>query len=331
MEQNNQLEPLRLSPELVTEAKLKALFNTQLIKKGYPKLLQGLENLSFSKDTLQPTYPELKAADQFLKELETIRTEIGKPYADTARLIKRVFDEITEPISTLTASKKAELKTSNELAAAELKKAQQENARVEGIKATIGNFINTVTREISLAETDTTIVAIQKKIGTEKSRTGYYAEFLNELKEKCDALTPAINTRKESIRKYQELEKEQEAALKSNDPIKAAQIKGEMEYVDAALMEDTIRLQEQAFEQAASIETVVAEPLINVAKVKTRRWLWKVEDMALLYKKMPHLVKLEPDRAAIDIILATKRADGSLKGKEEEKMNGITFYQEKYY
>lgn len=331
MEQNNQLEPLKLSPELVTEAKIRALFNTQLIKKGYPKLLQGLENLKFSKDTLQPSYPELKASDTFLKDLEEVRKELSSPYADVPKLIKKVFDEVTAPISTLSVSKKADLKAANELAAAELKKAQQENARVEGIKAAMGNFINTVTREISLAETDTTIVAIQKKIGAEKSRTGFYAEFLEEFKQKCDALTAAINLRKESIRKYQDLAKAKEQAIKDDDPVKAAQINGEMEYVDAALTDNTIRLQEQAFEQASNIETYVAEPMINVAKAKTRRWLWKVDDMALLYKKMPHLVTLEPNRQAIDTILATKRADGSLKGKEEENMNGITFYLEKYY
>lgn len=331
MEQNNQLEPLKLSPELVSEAKIRALFNTQLIKKGYPKLLQGLENLSFSKDSLQPSYPELKAVDTFLKDLEEIRLELSKPYGDVPRLIKKVFDEVTAPISTLSVSKKADLKAANELAAAELKKAQQENARVENIKSAIGNFINLITREISLAEDDTTIVAIQKKIGAEKSRTGFYAEFIGELREKCDALTPAINTRKESIRKYQDLAKEQEQAIKDNDPVKAAQIKGEMEYVDAALTDNTIRLQEKAFEQAVSIETYVAEPLINVAKAKTRRWLWRVDDINLLYKKMPHLVKLVPDEEAINTILKTKRADGSFKGKEEEAMNGITFYLEKYY
>ncbi len=331
MEQNNQLQSFGLPPEQVSDAIVKAMFNKEIVRRDYQKILQGLSNLHFSKDNLQPFYPEFKASDKLLKELDEVRKELGKPSSELLDRLMRIFREVTEPISTLTASKKAELKAANELAAAELRQSQAEKMRVDGIKKKIGDFINEVTRDIGFADDDTKIVSIQKRVGTEKSRTTYYAEFLPELKEKCDALTPVINERKEFIRKANDLRNQQEQALIDNDPVKAAQTKGELEYVEAALTENTIRLQEQAFEQASSIETIVPETMINVAKAKTRRWLWKVDDINLVYKKMPHLVTLEPNRQAIDTILATKRADGSLKGKEEEKMNGITFYLEKYY
>lgn len=335
MEQENQSNlPERftsLPPTQVTEAKIRALFNTMLIRMGYTNLLQGLESLTFDKNFLQPSYAELKASDKFLKEMEIIRTELSKPYSEIPKMIKRICDEITAPISKVSASKKAELKAANELAQSELRKIQAENARVESIKIQMGNFINQATKDISLANNDTDIVAIQKRIGAEKSRSTFYAEFLDEFKELCDGLTPLINQRKEHIRKAQELAKAQEQAKESNDPIKAAQLKGEMEYLEMQMTENTIRLQEKAFEQATSIEIATAEPMIELAKAKTTRWLWKVDDISLLYKKMPHLVELIPNKEAIDTILKTKRLDGSLKGKTEEHMNGITFYQEKYY
>jgi hypothetical protein len=46
---------------------------------------------------------------------------------------------------------------------------------------------------------------------------------------------------------------------------------------------------------------------------------------------MPHLVKMVPDEDAIDVLLATKRKDGSLDGKLEENWNGILFFNDKTF
>jgi hypothetical protein len=46
---------------------------------------------------------------------------------------------------------------------------------------------------------------------------------------------------------------------------------------------------------------------------------------------MPHLVKLVPDDDAIELLLKTKKADGSLADKMEDKLFGITFYNDKSF
>ena len=53
------------------------------------------------------------------------------------------------------------------------------------------------------------------------------------------------------------------------------------------------------------------------------------ENTAWGREKMPHLVKLVPDDEAIDLLLKTKRQDGSLDSVEEENWNGIVFYNDR--
>jgi hypothetical protein len=48
-----------------------------------------------------------------------------------------------------------------------------------------------------------------------------------------------------------------------------------------------------------------------------------------LNKKLPHCVELTPIKAEIEKILATRRADGSLKDKDEEIYCGIRFFNDK--
>ena len=66
------------------------------------------------------------------------------------------------------------------------------SARVDNIVSTMTLFINNCTQFITTATTDKQITAIQKRIGSEESREGFYSEFLDEFKQKCAALDPLI-------------------------------------------------------------------------------------------------------------------------------------------
>ena len=105
-------------------------------------------------------------------------------------------------------------------------------------------FINNCTQFIATATTDKQITAIQKRIGSEKSREGFYSEFLDEFKSKCAVLDPLIKERKEYIKKMDELSAAALKAAEEKDPEAAADIKEQQEQLENDMEENILRLQE---------------------------------------------------------------------------------------
>lgn len=333
MEENNKLPALlrSIAPDKITKQQIVALFNTQTVRLNYNKMLQGLQNLEVTPSTLKESYPEFKEADKFIKTITEWRKEQAKPFNEVDVLFLEVSKEILEPISAALSQKKEQVKSASAINAAEIAKARKEQARIDLITKTIGEFINKITVDITLATTDDQIVSIQKRIGAEKSRTGFYQEYIEELRTKCDNLSATINSQKEKIRELSAINAAYEKALNDNDDSKAALIREQIEGKTEELTENSIRLQEQAFNQSLEIsQTVVGQPEISVTKGRVHRWMWKLEDIDLLRKKRPELTKIVPDEEAINALLKEKRDAGEFKDIEELEFNGILFYKQKY-
>ncbi len=98
------------------------------------------------------------------------------------------------------------------------------------------------------------------------------------------------------------------------------------------LVENSIRLQEKAFEQSMNMSQVeVGQPELNVTKGKTNRWKWRVNDIDFLKKKFPQFTLTVPNDEAIEVFMKEQRESGLFKTEETEiTVNGITFYKEKY-
>lgn len=333
-EKNNLPTHLRnVAPDKITKQQIIALFNTETIRWNYNKMLQGLKGMEITKDNLKESYPEFKEADKFIKSITEWRKAQAKPFNDVDALFLEVSKEIIEPISEALTLLKTQVKIASEANAAEIAQAKKEQARVDLISSTMGQFINKVTADITLATTDDEIVLIQKLIGSEKSKKTFYAEFLHELVAKCDALTPTINEQKNRIRELNKFNEQFVQALKQNDSVKASELKDKIEETNAVLVENSIRLQERAFEQSLTItQTEVGQPEVNVAKGKTTRWRWKVEDVELLHKKYPQFTKIVTNDDEIEIFMRDQRELGTFKTDLTEIMiKGITFYKEKYF
>ena len=183
---------------------------------------------------------------------------------------------------------------------------------------------------IAESKTDTEIVSIEKMIGSEKTKTSLYQEFLPDLIIQVDALRPQIKKQKENVRELQKLVDAEKTAEENGDLVAMTEIKEKKEYAEAVIQETGVRIHETAFEQATTID-IVAPEIVDTAPKGRTNWKWKVDDIKLLQKKMPHLVKLVPDNEAIEILLKSKKVDGSLKGKDEETLFGLTFYNDKSY
>lgn len=326
--ENNQLQ---LAPNQITKELVQSLFNKHLGLRNYIKTVEAAQSLTFTKDNLAADYPALKELDKLLKEMEEVRKELRQPLNAALKNIQETFDEVMEPLISIRDSKKSDLKAANEAALEDKRKEQQDIDRRNGIVGSIGTFVNTITREVASASTEQEITRIQKLIGSEKARKGYYEEFHVDLLEKLSALDEPIKERKDFIKQKNENEEKLKAAINSGDAQKAAELKGRQELLEAQTHESSIVLQEKAFEQNLTIQDVVAESIIETVKPKITRWKWKVEDIQLLYRKMPDLVQLVPNDKAIDAILSAKRAEKALIDGQDNKFFGIIFYQEKFY
>lgn len=321
-----------VAPDKITKQQIIALFNTGTIRWNYNKMLQGLKGMVITKDNLKEYYPEFKEADKFVKSITEWSKDEARPFSDVCDLFLEVRKEIIEPVLVELASRKAQVKSASEANAAEIAQAKKEQARVNLISVTMGNFINKVTADITLATTDDQIVLIQKLIGSEKSKKTFYSEFWDELVLKCDALAPTINHQKEKIRELKKFNDQLSEALKQNDDSKAAELKEKIEDTTAGLVENSIRLQERAFEQSLNItQTEVGQPELNVVKGKSNRWRWRVDDIELLHKKYPQFTKIVTNDEEIDRFMKDQRELGTFKTELAEIMvKGITFYKEKY-
>lgn len=317
-----QFAPLQMSKPVI-----QALVTKELSGLKYKEVLQAVSNLSFTKDNLAPDYPALKELDRLLKLLDELRKKIQSPYYLVCTDTNAIFKDIVKPLEEVRDNKKAELKAANELAEIEKRQALAEQQRKENILTAIAQFINQVTMAVSSATSDTEITRIQKLVGSEKNKKSFYAEYYSELVDKCESLEQPIKDRKEFIREKARLDEE----IKNADASQAVELKEQQELLEAQTKESSIRLQETAFEAASTIQTVVGEPMIETVKPKSRRWTWRVDDIQLLQKKMPHLVKLVPNDEAIDTLFRSKKAEGLLIDDEELKIFGLTIYQEKFY
>lgn len=332
-QQSNNLPTLRgVAPEKITKQQIVALFNTETIRWNYNKMLQGLQGMSVTKENLKSEYIEFKEADKFLKGITEWRKAQAAPFNLVDALFLEVSKEISEPISVELQRLKVQVKAASDANAAEIAQARKEQERKDTIVKSIGTFINNCTTYIVTATTDDQIVLVQKRIGSEKSKKTFYAEYWQELADKCNSLDTLINQQKEKIRELKKLNEDFEQALKNNDDSKAAEIKDGIELANMELVENSIRLQEKAFDESLSISTVeIGQPDLNVVKGKSNRWRWRVDDLELLRKKSPEFTKIVVNEEKIDAFMKEQREAGLFKTEETEiQVKGVTFYKEKY-
>ena len=320
-------------PDKVTKEVVKAAFDAELIRDNYQKLLQDAENITFTRENLKDDHSVFKTIREVMKRLTDSKEAKKRPFIDAGSAIQTAYNELYKPLEDVLNRKLTEFQKVNDEIKKENDLIEEQKRKNNEILTTLNNFINQTTTSIANAKEDTEIVRIQKAIGSEKARIGYYGSFIDQLKTSLDNLTPSINERKNHIREMAELQKKKDAAMKEGDMLAATTLMEEIEYKGMEISENVIRIQETAFKQMlnTSVEVVVAEPSSEVVAPRRKSWKWRVDDIQSLSKKMPHLVDIAPNKQKIDELLATKRAEGALKDIEELKIFGLTLYIEKLY
>ena len=317
--------PERQAPSL---AIIKASFDLEANKRNYQLLLQNLSAITVTKDNVNDDLT--KEGREVLKALTEKKEEESKAplqwHRDIMATYKSLNDPLDEQVKRINGEKKV---VATEI---EKDKAKQlaEQTRIANAQTAIVNFVNKVANMIKDAKTDMDIVTIEKMIGAEKTKTTVYQEFKDDLAAQCDGLRPQIKEQKENIRELQRINEQERVALETGDVIALTNLKEQKEYVEQVIQETGIRIHEKAYEQAVQIDIVAPEVADTAPKGRTN-WKWRVDNIKLLQKKMPHLVKLVPDDDAINQVLATFKLEGRLKDKMEEKFFGITFFNDKSF
>lgn len=331
MEQSSTLPArLNLPPEQLSEPLVKAYFNKQVLRKDYQKTLQSLELVIPTKDNLPQCKETMKSVKKVITDLLDFAKDAGAPYFKAHKVLLKSMNDVLEPILSKVSIIDAEIESKNNELLADLTKARAEQFRISNIKQTMVTFINSCTAFISTASTSTQIVNVQKRIGAEKSKKNFYAEFINELIDKTYALDTLIEERKEYIRKEAELYAAALVALTNDDTEAAADIKEQQQQLETDMEENIIRLQEEAFQQISNDESVyVPEPAGEALKGRNY-WRWEVDDLHKLYKRRPDLVILTPNKEAIDQLMSANRDQWNKDGKKEAVVDTIKFFIKKF-
>lgn len=325
MEQYN----LPSNPAQITQALVKASFAIEQTKLNYQKVLQSVESIVWTRENIND---DLLAPGKLVAAKITEKKEVEKrPLIDAGRIIQNEYNSIFNPLNDAISRKAAEKKVLADQIQREVDKANAETARVSGIKVAIMQFIATITNEITESDTDDKIVLAEKKIGSETQRKNAYQEFLPDLKSQCDELKPLIKQQKEYVRTLDKLNKGKDTAMAKGDDNTAVELRHQAENMKVVIEENKIKIQEKAFEQVENADMQIGMPTAVAPNASRTWWKWRVDDIQLLAKKMPELVELVPIKTKIDEILSSKREAGEFDGKKEEKLFGITFYQESSY
>lgn len=325
MEQNN----LPSNPAQITKELVKASFQIESTRLNYQKVLQAAENIVWTKENINE---DLLAPAKFVAAKLTDKKEADKrPFIDAGKIIQTEYNSVFNPINDVISRKAEEKKVVARKIEQEAFAANAEIERQNNIKRSIISFIASITNDITEADTDKAIYSAEMRIGTELSRKNFYQEFMQNFREQCDELKPLIKKQKEYIRILRDVNKSQEAAEAQGDEAALVDLRIKAEGMKEFIDENKVRLQQKAFEQVENSDIAVGVPTAVAPNAARTWWKWRVDNIDLLDKKMPHLVDRIPNKEKIDQILADKRESGELSGKNELSFNGITFYLEKSY
>ena len=308
----------------------KAELTLSLSKEGlaYQQLLQDGENLKFTKDNLVEEGASLKT----LRTVQNKLSDTENPYTANWKAWNEARKSLVDPIADLLKRKEAEYRALALEIEADKKKAEQERLRIAGIRESINSFFIAQSQAIAGAKTLEELTGIEKLIGSHKANSSRYAEFLPELVEKASLLTPLIKTQKESIKKLEALKAAENAANEAGDDQAVIDARESQELLTDKIQEMSIKVQEKAIGMATKADVVEPEVVMSESpKPRRTTYEWTCHDVDLLFKKMPHLVTLTPNKEKIDELLVTKRLEGAFKDTDSIEFFGITFFIKKIF
>lgn len=315
-----------LTPEVIKSKFDVALKKAQI---GIQELINREAKLVYNEDNLEEIAKFIELGKKAKKIVEDQYTVIKAPvlrdYQNIDAGKREVILQISTPLTRAHEKYTALCKSVQE----RKKKAQGEKTRIDNIKKSIDSDVLVYTQKIAGATTSEDLNKIQQSINLAKGAkqgAARYQEFHPEMISKLEGLNASINEQKIKIKKLETLKAKEVSA----DENEQEEIKQEIQQVQSSIEESGILLQEIAIQQVTT-PSYHAQEIFAEVKPKRSVWKWRVVDINIMAKKMPHLVQVVPCDDKIDDLLKSKKTDKSLEGSESHIVNGLEFYLEKTF
>jgi hypothetical protein len=306
-------------------------FNIALTQAGFQKLADKANSLVYTEDNLEAIALFLKdlrkvekAINETHKEGKSEALKIGRDW-DAA---KNTFLSQLESVESLPQSKYTKLCQDIE---ERKRKEALEFQRKENIKQGIENNSVLFAKKIAECTTTQQLTEIERLINLEKSRKEKYMEFLDEAVIRFTELNTLLKDQKETVRKLEEIKRQEEEAIKEQDDEKILQLQQQKEEAEAKIEENKVVVQETAINQSMNTDIPVAKEVFPTISARRTTWKYEMVSEKEVMKKAPELLVVSLDDDKVKQTLKTLKDTKQLEGKTELVLNGIRYFEVKTY
>lgn len=296
---------------------VKANIQLELTKAGliYQAVLQGLENIHFTRDNIDEMRPKLNPAERLVKVLN----DRVNPYKEAWQADNAAKKSLIDPVQEVLSRKKNELAKIAKEIADEAAKIAAEKAKADAEEKAANDFFIKVSQDVSAATTDFEIIRIEKLIGAHSAKPLY--------KEKAESLKPIIAKQKEHIRELEKLRAKEREAEKIGDDEKIIALREQQEKITNKIAEGNETVQHAAIKNAEIDYIVVESTALPTIKPKRSVWTWELVDIEQA-KKKANWTKTVTNDAVIDEYLKETKENSE---NEDFVVSGIRFFVKKSY
>lgn len=311
-----------------TQEIVAAKFNIEVTKAGYVNLLEDISSLQITEENAAEAQKVINEGRKALTEFGKIKTKMKAPALAECRYWDNAYNDLANPLERELQLKSKDVAKIGEEKERRRQEAAREKLRIDGIKSAIDSFFIDQSQAIASATTPNELTTIEKLIGSHKANKSRYQEFLPELIEKAELLTPLIKEQKEAIKKLEALRlKEKEAELKGDDQA-VMDAREAQESVQSKIHETTVTVQEKAVKMAEMPDVGAVEVIQPEApKVRRSTWTWELVDIEQA-KKKADWTKTVTNDSVIDEYLKEAKENAT---SEDFTVAGVRFFLKKSY
>lgn len=309
----------------LTYAKLLPAINSN----NAQQLMDEAKTLVVTPQTLQSSYQTYLKLWHFYKYLEGIKKDWDKPQKTIVAERKAGFEIIMKPIREILDNADPILMAFNEEIKYEEGLINANISKINEIVKRHSEFINETVTLIVSAPDNSELIRIQKLIGSEKSRTGFYGEYHPKIKEACNMLLKLIDDRKNLIKENGKQQKQYDKAVSVKDFVLATQIKETMEFSQKIIEENGMLIAEDAFKLISDIVPITEDLTTGTIKPRLRKWSFKVTNIIELQKENPEFVEIIPNKKAI--MAFQKSKENELDENSDNVFGSLILYKKPFF
>lgn len=314
----------KLTKELVVASLI-----PDLAKLDWQTLFDTAKKIKVERDTIGVNYADAQKLRELHIYLRNKQKQEDEPDKARIKARKEGYDTYCKPIEEILAALDPEFHRINKEIIVEESDIEAAISKQNQIRARHIEFVNDIVHQISAAPDAKDLARIQSLVGSEKSRIAFYGSYFPNVEDSCNELLKLIESRKSIIKENAKTQKTYDKAIEKGDHAAAVELKELMEHNERVIKENAQAIAESAYQKVAEITMKISELESASIRPRQKRWSYRIEDIALLYRRNPELVNLEPNAKAIGLLL--KEQTKTMSEGEEFGLNGLIIYQKHFY